>query len=88
MRWRSSARLFAPHDPDESNLDDAFFGPTAGHLLGFDGQGRDLLSRLLAGARTSILGPSVVVLLSLAAGITCAIAAAWRGGWIDSGISS
>jgi peptide/nickel transport system permease protein len=77
----------APHDPDTSNLNDAFFGPTGGHLLGFDGQGRDLLSRLLVGARTSILGPAAVVLLSLAAGVVCAIAAAWRGGWIDSGIS-
>jgi peptide/nickel transport system permease protein len=77
----------APHDPNESNLNDAFFGPAAGHLLGFDGQGRDLLSRLLAGARTSILGPAAVVLLSLAAGVVCAIVAAWRGGWIDSAIS-
>jgi peptide/nickel transport system permease protein len=77
----------APHDPDTSNLNDAFFGPTGGHLLGFDGQGRDLLSRLLVGARTSILGPAAVVLLSLAAGVVCAIVAAWRGGWIDAGIS-
>lgn len=77
----------APHDPDTSDLNDAYFGPAAGHLLGFDGQGRDLLSRLLAGARTSILGPAAVVLLSLVAGVVLAIVAAWRGGWIDSGIS-
>jgi peptide/nickel transport system permease protein len=79
--------LLAPHDPNASDLNEAYFGPTAGHLLGFDGQGRDLLSRLLVGARTSILGPAAVVALSLLAGVALAIVAAWRGGWVDSVIS-
>jgi peptide/nickel transport system permease protein len=77
----------APDDPNASNLNDAYFGPRGGHLLGFDGQGRDLLSRLLAAARTSILAPAAVVLLALVAGVALAIVAAWRGGWLDSGIS-
>ena len=77
----------APHDPDASDLNAAYFGPTGGHPLGYDGQGRDLLSRLLAGARTSLLGPAAVVLLALAAGVVLAIAGAWRGGWLDSAIS-
>ena len=79
--------LLAPHDPNASNLNDAYVGPMGGHLLGFDGQGRDLFSRLLVGARSSILGPAVVVLLSLLAGVVLAIVGAWRGGWLDSGIS-
>jgi peptide/nickel transport system permease protein len=79
--------VVAPADPNASNLNDAYFGPRAGHLLGFDGQGRDLFSRLLAGARTSILGPAAVVLLALVTGVVLAIVAAWRGGWVDSGIS-
>jgi peptide/nickel transport system permease protein len=77
----------APHDPNASNLNDAYFGPRAGHALGFDGQGRDLLSRLLAGARTSVLGPAAVVLLALVTGVALAIVSAWRGGWLDSAIS-
>ncbi len=77
----------APHDPNASNLNDAYFGPRGGHPLGFDGQGRDLLSRLLSAARTSILAPAAVVLLALVAGVALAIVAAWRGGWLDSGIS-
>ncbi len=77
----------APHDPNASNLNDAYFGPRGGHPLGFDGQGRDLLSRLLSAARTSILAPAAVVLLALVAGVVLAIVAAWRGGWLDSGIS-
>jgi peptide/nickel transport system permease protein len=79
--------VIAPYDPDESNLNNAYIGPGAGHVLGFDGQGRDLFSRLLVGARTAILGPAAVVALALVAGVTLAVVAAWRGGWVDSTIS-
>jgi peptide/nickel transport system permease protein len=80
--------LLAPQDPDASNLANAFVGPSAGHALGFDSQGRDLLSRLLTGARTSMAGPFLVVVVSVAAGTTLAITAAWAGGWVDSIIST
>jgi peptide/nickel transport system permease protein len=78
--------LLAPKDPNASNLTFQYVGPfkAQGYLLGFDSQGRDLLSRLMAGARTSVLGPVVVVLLSMALGSVISIAAAWRGGWVDS----
>jgi peptide/nickel transport system permease protein len=79
--------LLAPHDPNESDLNNAYLGPAPDHLLGFDGQGRDLFSRLLAGARTAILGPAGVVVISLVAGVILAVVAAWRGGWLDSTIS-
>jgi peptide/nickel transport system permease protein len=78
----------APQDPNASNLANAFVGPVQGHLLGFDSQGRDLLSRLLTGARTSMAGPFLVVVVSMAVGTTLAITAAWVGGWVDSGIST
>ena len=42
--------LLAPYSPVLTNLTLAWVGPVGGHLLGFDGQGRDVLSRLLAGA--------------------------------------
>ena len=71
--------LLAPHDPDAANLADAFVGAVPGHPLGFDSQGRDLLSRLLAGARTSMAGPFLVVLVSMAAGSALAVAAAVFG---------
>ena len=80
--------LLAPHDPDAANLADAFVGPVPGHPLGFDSQGRDLLSRLLAGARTSMAGPFLVVLVSMAAGSALAVAAAWAGRWVDATIST
>lgn len=76
--------ILAPHDPESVDFGSAFAGPSAGHLLGFDSQGRDLLSRLLTGARTSVLGPLVVVAIAMASGTVMAIAAAWRGGRFDT----
>jgi peptide/nickel transport system permease protein len=78
----------APHDPDAADLANAFVGPVSGHALGFDSQGRDLLSRLLTGARTSMAGPFLVVVIAMLAGSTLAVAAAWAGGWGDSVIST
>jgi peptide/nickel transport system permease protein len=74
----------APHDPEAVNLLRAYGGSDAGHLLGYDAQGRDILSRLLVGARTSLLGPLAVVAVSLAVGTAVALAAAWRGGAFDT----
>lgn len=80
--------LLAPHDPNESSLANAYVGPVAGHALGFDSQGRDLLSRLLVGARSAMVGPLLVVAISVIAGSTLALVAAWRGGWVDAAIST
>ncbi|MCW6004326.1 ABC transporter permease [Micromonospora sp. CPCC 205371] len=77
-----------PHDPNASDLSRAFAPPEAGHPLGYDGQGRDLLSRLLAGARTSLIGPLAVVALAVTAGTAVAVAAVWAGGWVDSLVSA
>jgi peptide/nickel transport system permease protein len=80
--------LLAPYNPDLPNLSLAWVGPTAGHLLGYDFQGRDVLSRLLAGAQSSMVGPLAVVILSLTAGAVLAVASAWRSGATDAVISS
>jgi peptide/nickel transport system permease protein len=78
--------LVAPHNPDFSLLQFQFVGPfkAQGYLLGFDSQGRDLLSRLMVGARTSMLGPLLVVLMSMALGVLVSVTAAWFGGWVDA----
>jgi peptide/nickel transport system permease protein len=80
--------MIAPYDPNQLDLSLQYVGPTGGHLLGYDGNGRDLLSRLFVGARTSILGPVAVVLLSMAIGAGLAVAASWRRGWFDSATSA
>ncbi|MHB8867614.1 MAG: ABC transporter permease [Thermoleophilia bacterium] len=81
-------RFVAPYDPNKADLSLSYVGPESGHPLGYDGQGRDILSRLLAGAMTAMLGPLAVVILGVGVGATLAIAAAWRRGAIDSAISS
>ena len=80
--------LLAPFNPDLPNLGLAWVGPVGGHLLGYDFQGRDVFSRLLAGAQSSMLGPLAVVILSMAAGAVLAVVAAWRRGAADAVISS
>ncbi|MEU6234375.1 ABC transporter permease [Kitasatospora sp. NPDC047058] len=81
------APWLAPHDPNTVDLGDALAGPSADHLLGVDASGRDTLSRLVTGARTSLLGPLGVVAFSTLAGVAVGITAAWRGGPLDSVLS-
>jgi peptide/nickel transport system permease protein len=78
----------APHDPNLSSLSFSFVGPIPDHPLGFDSQGRDLLSRVLAGARSSLLGPTAVVLLAMVVGVLLAVACAWKGGRFDTFVSA
>jgi peptide/nickel transport system permease protein len=78
----------APETPYIGQLSYSYVGPTAGHPLGFDGLGRDLLSRLLVGARTSMLGPLAVVVICVAVGTLLAVSAAWRRGTYDAIVSA
>ena len=56
--------VLAPYDPNAIDIAYANVGPIPGHPLGFDELGRDLLSRLLVGARSSFVGPLALVALS------------------------
>jgi peptide/nickel transport system permease protein len=80
--------LLAPYNPDLPQLSQYFVGSSPEHLLGFDAQGRDVLSRLLVGARTSMIGPLAVTLICMTLGSLLAVTAAWRGGAYDAVISS
>jgi peptide/nickel transport system permease protein len=81
------APLLAPYDPDFPDLFNALGFITPGHWLGGDALGRDVLSRLVWGARTTLLGPVLVICVSAAIGTALAITAAWCGGRIDAVIS-
>ncbi len=70
----------APHDPLKQHLDGALAAPSWSHGLGRDELGRDILSRILYGARISLgmaLGASVI---AAGAGVIVGLAAAYRGG--------
>ena len=80
--------VLAPYDPNLPNLSLSWAGPVGGHLLGYDFEGRDVLSRLLVGAQSTMLGPLAVVILSVTAGMLLAVTAAWRRGVSDTAIST
>ncbi|MBI3804096.1 MAG: ABC transporter permease [Nitrospirae bacterium] len=77
------ASLLAPNDPFELQLKEGLAPPSAAHLLGQDKLGRDLLSRLLYGARISLIVGMTTVVLSLSIGALVGALAGFFGGWVD-----
>ncbi|MEU4564235.1 ABC transporter permease [Actinoplanes sp. NPDC023936] len=75
--------LLAPHDPYRSDPSLRLLGPSSQFWLGTDEEGRDVLSRLLVGARPTLLSALVVVLVSTALGLLVASVAALGGRWAD-----
>ncbi len=88
-----TAGLFAPvvatADPNEQHrtLEDVRQGPTGDHWFGTDALGRDLYSRVVYAARTTILFTFVVVITGgLFLGLGLGLLAGYRGGWVDTAI--
>lgn len=82
------APIVAPHSPYTTSLLDSLLPPgSVDHLLGTDSTGRDTLSRLLYGARLSLIAPAGVVVLSVLGGTLLGLTAARVGGWVDVGLS-
>lgn len=76
-----------PYDPAAQELALRLAGPSGSHPFGLDELGRDILSRIIAGARISLLVGLVVVSISSTVGVTLGAIAGYFGGWIDDGIS-
>jgi peptide/nickel transport system permease protein len=79
-----AAPWLAPYDPVAVRLPDALLPPSASHWLGTDQLGRDVLSRLLYGARISMMIGCIAVGISIMVGIVVGAVAGYYGGWIDS----
>ncbi len=77
----------APFHEADMIADDSYTLPDTTHWLGTDYLGRDVLSRILWGARTTIGISFFATILAYAAGITTGIAAAVGGHWLDTGLS-
>src|SRR5262249_21325409 len=83
------ANVLAPYNPEVGNLGDRFRPPAwqAGgdtrHLLGTDHIGRDVLSRLLFGARVSLVVGFTAVVFAGAVGTFLGILSGYLGGWVD-----
>jgi peptide/nickel transport system permease protein len=74
------------HDPFTPDLFRRFEPPSAAHPLGTDELGRDILLRLLHGARVSLLVALSVALGATALGTAIGLVAALRGGWVDAAL--
>ncbi|MGQ7747156.1 ABC transporter permease [Streptomyces sp. WC2508] len=81
------APLLAPYAPDAIDLSASLVGTGPEHLLGTDSSGQDLLSRVLYGARTSLVAPILLLAIAAVLGVTLGTLAAWRGGWVDTVVS-
>ncbi len=75
--------VWLPHDPNRMDFGSQFAAPGAAYLLGTDHFGRDLLSRLLVGARSTLLVSFVAVGISLGLGGALGALAGWVSGWFD-----
>ena len=75
--------LLAKYDPDKIAVEDALIGPGSKHILGTDQLGRDIYSRMLFGARVSLLVGVIAVGIAVLAGLVLGSLAGLLGGIID-----
>ncbi|RJQ54647.1 MAG: ABC transporter permease [Desulfobacteraceae bacterium] len=79
-----SAPLISPYDPAVGELGDRLLPPLSqGHLFGTDPMGRDLLTRVIYGARISIIVSLAAVFLAGCFGILAGLVSGYYGGWAD-----
>jgi peptide/nickel transport system permease protein len=79
-----AAPWLSPHDPVEQNILAKLRPPTAEHLIGTDAFGRDILSRLLYGARISLVIGFVSTIAAMLIGSLIGLLAGWYGGRFDT----
>lgn len=78
------AEAFCPYPPDQQNLSMSLRRPSLAHPLGTDRYGRDMLSRVIAGAKTSVLATLALVAIVSAAGTVTGGICGYLGGAVDS----
>ncbi|UQY45154.1 ABC transporter permease [Erwinia sp. PK3-005] len=77
------APLLAPFDPNAQTISARLLPPSAAHWFGTDGFGRDLLSRVIYGARPTLLLVSLILVLTIPVGLLIGIVAGYLGGWTE-----
>ena len=78
-----TAPWLAPYDPNAIDVKAILLPPSSAHLMGTDGLGRDVFSRMLYGARISLLVGIVAVGIATAIGIVLGSLAGYYRGWCD-----
>jgi peptide/nickel transport system permease protein len=77
------AEWLAPYNPLQQGVGPPLEPPSWAHLFGTDSIGRDILSRVIFGARLSLLVGTVVILAALCIGLVYGSLAGYLGGWVD-----
>ncbi len=78
------APLLTPYDPYAQDMSAALQAPSAAHLLGTDTYGRDVLSRVIMGARTSVFSSLALVAIICVGGSFLGVLCGWLGGKVDT----
>ena len=78
------SEYLCPYDPYLQDLGNAKAAPSLAHIFGTDRYGRDMLSRVIAGSKTSIYSTLLLVGFITVFGTMIGIICAWNGKWIDS----
>ena len=78
--------IFTRANPEQPDIMSRLAPPSPGHPLGTDNIGRDLLSRLVYGARTSLLVSTVSVAGAVLIGVTVGLLAGFYGGWAETAV--
>jgi len=81
-----SAPLLAPYDPMAMEPAQRLAAPSAQHLLGTDDGGRDVLSRVIHGTRSSLFAALSILVLATLIGTVVGLAAGYFGGWVDEAL--
>lgn len=76
--------LIAPQDPNFADIRAVLQPPGAEHLLGTDGSGRDVLSRLLASTQTSIAAALIALVTAVVLGVISGLIAGYYQGWFNA----
>jgi peptide/nickel transport system permease protein len=80
------APVISPHDPNAIDVEAILLPPGLGHLFGTDELGRDVLSRMIHGARISLQVGLVSAGLSTLIGVLLGVLAGYCGGWVEAAI--
>ena len=80
------APFVSPFDPNKQNLRAIFRPPSKEHPFGTDQFGRDILSRVLWGARTSLIVATSAIALAMVLGALTGVSVGYRGGWTDEAV--
>ena len=78
------APILGAYDPDALNLGQSLLGPSGEHIFGTDQVGRDIFTRLMYGARTTLLSALLVVVISIIVGIPLGVLCGYYGGKLDN----